>query len=405
MNNILEQKLTRFFKKHQFGGVVLLVSVLLFMIAFTQIIPVQASFDNSESKKEGCFLEHVTTRVAVSFEGQRYNFFSRENNIKEAFQKEGLILDKRDGVSPTLNTELDGGEIVVAVQKARPVVIIDNNLRFETKAKGETIGEIFEALKLKVHPEDTVLPPKETEYEIGTEIIIDRAKQITILNYDQKLKVRTKAGTVKEVLAENKIKLQENDQVKPALSASVADRSVIHIFEEGTKVLEETVSIHYKVIYQDDPNLSIGEQAVVQEGRDGEKTQMLKIVLYNGVVVDQIILSEKIIKEPRSKIIKQGTKTGGTSYTGTATWYGPGFYGNHTANGEILDKTSLTAAHLNLPFGTRVKVINLNTGRSCIVRINDRGPYGTSHIIDLSVAAKNAVGMGSVALVRLEVLN
>src|SRR3712207_6415512 len=61
--------------------------------------------------------------------------------------------------------------------------------------------------------------------------------------------------------------------------------------------------------------------------------------------------------------------------SGKASWYGPGFHGRRTANGERFDTNDLTAAHKTLPFGTKEKVTNARTGRSAVVRINDRGPY------------------------------
>jgi rare lipoprotein A (peptidoglycan hydrolase) len=89
-----------------------------------------------------------------------------------------------------------------------------------------------------------------------------------------------------------------------------------------------------------------------------------------------------------------------------ASWYGPGFYGNRTANGEIYTGNDLTAAHKSLPFGTRVRVTNLNNGRSVVVRINDDGPHVGGRVIDLSRAAASRIGLLSsgVAPVRLEVL-
>ena len=67
--------------------------------------------------------------------------------------------------------------------------------------------------------------------------------------------------------------------------------------------------------------------------------------------------------------------------TGIASWYGPGFHGNLTANGEVYDMNGISAAHKTLPFGTRVRVIDLETGRSIVVRINDRGPFIEGRII------------------------
>ena len=94
------------------------------------------------------------------------------------------------------------------------------------------------------------------------------------------------------------------------------------------------------------------------------------------------------------------------AYTGQASWYGPGFYGNRTASGEVFRPGTLTAAHRSLPFGTRVLVTNLNNGRSAVVRINDRGPFHGGRIIDLAHGAATQLGVtaSGVATVKLEVL-
>lgn len=91
---------------------------------------------------------------------------------------------------------------------------------------------------------------------------------------------------------------------------------------------------------------------------------------------------------------------------GNASWYGPGFDGRLTANGETFDQQEMTAAHPHLEFGTKVKVTNLQNGRSVVVRINDRGPFIRDRIIDLSAAAARALNMMSsgVAPVRLTIL-
>ena len=92
--------------------------------------------------------------------------------------------------------------------------------------------------------------------------------------------------------------------------------------------------------------------------------------------------------------------------TGIASWYGPGFHGNRTANGEIYDQYELTAAHPSLPLGTRAMVTNLANGRAVEVRINDRGPFVDNRVIDLSYGAARVIGMvgPGVSPVRIEVL-
>jgi rare lipoprotein A len=93
--------------------------------------------------------------------------------------------------------------------------------------------------------------------------------------------------------------------------------------------------------------------------------------------------------------------------SGMASWYGPGFDGNQSANGEIFSQHKMTAAHRSLPFGTKVRVTNMDNGQSVIVRITDRGPYHSNRIIDLSTAAARVLGLiqSGVAPVRLDILS
>jgi rare lipoprotein A len=81
------------------------------------------------------------------------------------------------------------------------------------------------------------------------------------------------------------------------------------------------------------------------------------------------------------------------------------YSGGHTANGEVASAGGLTAAHRSLPFGTMVKVTNKGTGRSVVVRINDRGPFVHGRVIDLTPAAARAIGFSGLAPVTLSVVS
>lgn len=116
------------------------------------------------------------------------------------------------------------------------------------------------------------------------------------------------------------------------------------------------------------------------------------------------ILSVVIIS---SCSVKKKTEVKNRVYQkGEASWYGPGFNGKKTANGETFNMNKLTAAHKKLPFGTKVKVTNLQNGKSVIVRINDRGPFVKGRIIDLSKKAAQKIDLIKVGHtpVKLEII-
>jgi rare lipoprotein A len=89
---------------------------------------------------------------------------------------------------------------------------------------------------------------------------------------------------------------------------------------------------------------------------------------------------------------------------GLASYYGPGLHGRRTASGERFDQEALTAAHRTAAFGTCLKVVNLENGRSVEVRVNDRGPFKDERVIDVSLAAARKLDLVKKGLARVRVL-
>ena len=118
--------------------------------------------------------------------------------------------------------------------------------------------------------------------------------------------------------------------------------------------------------------------------------------------VNTVLTPVAVLPEPKLKLVPDVVRV----ITGEASWYGPGFYGNYTANGEIYRQGTMTAAHRTLPFGTKVRVTNLRNGRSAVIRINDRGPFVDHRVLDLGHGAASSLGLISsgIAQVKLEVL-
>lgn len=148
-----------------------------------------------------------------------------------------------------------------------------------------------------------------------------------------------------------------------------------------------------------------------------EKSFFLSIFI---VIVSLFLVNSGCSSSPRFKRSSYGTSgqsrhfgttatrnnSHGRSQTGMASYYGNGFHGKKTANGETYNRHELTAAHKKLPFNTRIKVTNLENNRSVVVRINDRGPFAKRRILDLSEGAAKKIDMikSGVAKVRIEVL-
>jgi rare lipoprotein A len=94
----------------------------------------------------------------------------------------------------------------------------------------------------------------------------------------------------------------------------------------------------------------------------------------------------------------------GTRIVGFASWYGQRHQGRETASGETFDMNKLTAAHRTMPFGTRLRVTNVENGRSVVVRVNDRGPWVNDRVLDVSLAAAKTLGMTGDGVTKVEIV-
>jgi rare lipoprotein A len=116
-----------------------------------------------------------------------------------------------------------------------------------------------------------------------------------------------------------------------------------------------------------------------------------------AVTEDVISVEEETVTADRNLVefIDKGTMK--------ASWYGPGFHGQKTANGEIYNQNSFTAAHKSLKFGTLLKITNLKNNKSVVIRINDRGPYIHGRDLDLSKAAATELGFINKGVSKIKV--
>lgn len=117
----------------------------------------------------------------------------------------------------------------------------------------------------------------------------------------------------------------------------------------------------------------------------------------------QVAVRGLMVKARASLDTSKQLRPSGKAERGIASSYGNGFNGRKTANGEIYNQNTYTAAHKKLPFGTKVLVKNLRNGREVVLRINNRGPYVRGRIIDVSLKAAKDLGMLKAGVVPVEV--
>jgi len=251
--------------------------------------------------------------------------------------------------------------------------------------------------------------PDLTEDIISDFVIIERAAPATIAVDGQEFQVITWAGTVFDLLAEQKITLGEEDLVSLPMESPVHSGLNLKIIRVARELIQREETIAATTKYKSDATLSAGKQRVETEARDGRKENTYEVIYHDGVEVSRTLVKDKVLLQPINGLIIKGTKAvsrSGSILEGVASWYGAELHGRKTASGVPFDMHAFTAAHKTLPFGTKVKVTYLATGKTVIVEINDRGPFTPGRIIDLSAAAAKQIGLyaDGIGKVKLEII-
>lgn len=276
----------------------------------------------------------------------------------------------------------------------KKIVIWENGLEFSVLTDTKTVGEFLAQAKINLKEQDAVFPARDEKIFAGTKIILHRAKKLKILEGGKKIEAYSTQNTVEEALWENKeIVLGEDDITVPSRESFIKDGMEIKVTHVLVKEETKNEPIDFKTITNEDDKMSWREKKVTQKGEKGNREVRYRIVYYDGKEISRKILEKNVTKDPVEEIVTQGTFVKiGKTHTGAASWYA--WTG------------TMAAANPWLPMGSYVKVTNVDNGKSVIVKINDRGPFGPGRIIDLDkVAFAKIASLGAgVVNVKMEVI-
>ncbi|HFC77029.1 MAG TPA: DUF348 domain-containing protein [Candidatus Moranbacteria bacterium] len=279
--------------------------------------------------------------------------------------------------------------------QAKHIFLNDNGLTQQFKTNSKTIQDFLEEQQIVINRNDFIYPPAQNILLPKTKIEIHRAKKVSILVDDKEKDIYGFGNTVIDILQENNIKIKKEDIVKPSRNSIVYNDLNVKIIRVEIKKETKQEKIKFKTIYKKDKKLSWRKEKIKQKGISGIKEITYQVSYHNNKEVDRKIIETKITKKPIDQVIIKGSYIKfGKSHKGVASWYA------YTG--------TLSAANPWLPMGSYVKVTNLDNGKSVIVKINDRGPFGNGRIIDLDKVAFSRianVGQGTANIKMEEILN
>lgn len=274
------------------------------------------------------------------------------------------------------------------------IVLQDEGMSFEFFSNAQTVDEFLNDEKINLKTNDAVFPAKNEKIFSGTKIIIARAKKVKIKEGGKVDEIFTLERTVEQAIwADKKIDLGPDDITVPSRESLVKNEMIISVTHVLIKEETKTVGIDFKTVSNEDDKLGWRIKKVTQKGEAGTKEVKYRVVYNDGKEISRKVLESKITKDPVDEVVTQGTFVKvGKVHTGAASWYA--WTG------------TMAAANPWLPMGSFVRVTNQDNGKSVIVKINDRGPFGNGRIIDLDkVAFAQIASLGAgVANVKMEVI-
>jgi len=254
------------------------------------------------------------------------------------------------------------------------IMLYEEDFSSEIYSRAKTVKNFLDEQKISTKDSDIIFPPENTQLSSGMKIHIQRLKKISLKVDGKTIERQTLLKNVEELLWENGITYSGDDIILPGLPTLLTENEEIKITRVEIKEEKKQEKIEFKIIEKKDDKLGWRIKKISQNGENGIREITYRVAYHDGKEVSRKIIKNEIVKDPVKKIVVQGTyvKTG-KEHLGLGTWYA--FRGG------------LFAANPWLPFGSYVKVTNRDNGKSVIVKINDRGPFGNSRIIDLDKVA------------------
>ncbi|MCL5436110.1 MAG: G5 domain-containing protein [Patescibacteria group bacterium] len=259
---------------------------------------------------------------------------------------------------------------------AKVVTLQSRGFAFQVLTESPSVSGVMTEQAIPLTGTELSLP---AETPVVSGMVIDYRMPVTVSVDDggQRNFASTTAGTVEEFLNKFQITLGPKDEVTPDLSSTVYQGMRVRIVRVAVAEEERTEPVDFTTVYEHDPGALYGSEVVVRDGSTGEKRVKYSVRYRNGQEVSRKILASNVTKEPTSRIVRRGSRIEvETQESGRASWY--------------VYKGCLCAAHPYFPKGSWLRVTALSTGKSIIVRVNDRGPDQAVHpgrILDLDAAA------------------
>ncbi|QPR38184.1 resuscitation-promoting factor [Brevibacterium casei] len=246
--------------------------------------------------------------VTLEVNGKAEEIRTFGGTVGEILDSQNIELEKRDEVKPGVNTKIDR-DMTVTVNTAKDVALTVDGKKTDEWTNANTVGQAL--ADLGVEAKDAELSAEATDklkVDGETSIDVTTAKALTVVADGKDHKVTAPVDTAGAALKEADIKLDKDDYLSVPMSASVTDGQVLTVNRVENKTVKEKQDIEPKVEKKKSDSLFVGETKVEEKGKAGQKEVEYQVKIVNGEEVEKEKKGEKVLSEPKAKVVVEGTK-------------------------------------------------------------------------------------------------
>ena len=245
--------------------------------------------------------------VTLEVNGQAEEIRTFGGTVGDILDSHEIDVDKRDQVKPGVGTKVDR-DMTITVNTAKKVALSVDGKETNEWTNANTVGQALADLGVDAKGADLNAKASQRLKEEGNDIDVTTSKNLTVVADGKDHKVSAAVGTAKEALKDTGVKLDKDDFLSVPMSAEVSDGQVLTVNRVKNDTVKDKQPIKAEVETKKSDSLYEGETKVETEGKDGEKQVTYKVKTINGEQVKKEKKDEKVLSEPKTKVVIQGTK-------------------------------------------------------------------------------------------------
>jgi uncharacterized protein YabE (DUF348 family) len=303
------------------------------------------------------FYEGTKTSVALTLNGQNKMIKTHANTVQDLLNELGVETRSQDYLFPKQSTKLKN-HLKITLKQANQVHIVKNNEGKTVWTTAITVGELLKEQKVVLNEHDQISPGPQEKIKDKMKVGIKKAALLTLNEGGGQQKVWSTSITVADFLTQQGIHLKNLDRVEPPLTEKIKDNGVINVVrvEKVTDVVEEPIK--FAIVTKKDSSLAKGQEKTISNGQQGVVSRKYEVILENGKEVSRKLLGENKLKEKQDKIVAVGTKELAVQVSRGSTGSGVEYYVSTTAYTAACNGCSgHTSTGINLHANPNAKVI------------------------------------------------